>query len=265
MLYFLAYSNSYLCVFVDDQLPCQLLLRQKIIDVYKREEISQRQLAQRFNVALSFIVKLLRQYRTTGNISPKPFNGGVKLKLDPENLAVLAELIESNNDATLDELCQMLKDRSGVSISRATMARMTQRLQLSVKKTLHPDEKHTERVQKLRLAFWAKIRNIPIKDLVFLDEAGVKLARSLGEETSPGSLVNLALIRLYARAPRGHRARGSRPHKRGKNVSMINAISLKGIVTSINLLGSIDGLTNERLCDSQTSTKTLEGCSSSLG
>ena len=109
-------------------------LRQKIIDVYEQEEISQRQLAQRFNVALSFIVKLLRQYRTTGELSPKPFNGGVKLKLSPENLVLLADLIENNNDATLNELCQMLKDKIGVSISRATMGRMTQKLQLTVKK-----------------------------------------------------------------------------------------------------------------------------------
>ena len=94
---------------------------------------------------------------------------------------------------------------------------------------MHPDEKETERVQKLRVDFWDKIRDIPAKDLVFLDEAGV----------------NLALIRLYARAPRGQRARGNRPHKRGKNVSMIGAISLEGIVTSINLLGSTDGITFE--------------------
>ncbi len=109
-------------------------LRQKIIDIYEQEEISQRQLAKRFNVALSFIVKLLRKYRATGEISPKPFNGGVKLKLSPENLVVLADLIENNNDATLDELCQMLKEKIGVSISRATMGRMTHRLKLTVKK-----------------------------------------------------------------------------------------------------------------------------------
>jgi transposase len=65
--------------------------------------------------------------------------------------------------------------------------------------------------------------------LVFLDEAGV----------------NLALIRLYARAAKGQRDRGTRPHQRGKNVSMIGAIALKGIIASINLLGSIDGLTFE--------------------
>ncbi len=109
-------------------------LRQKIIDVYEQEKISQRQLAKRFNVALSFIVKLLKKYRTTGSISPKPFNGGVKLKLNSENLLVLAELIEENNDATLEELCQILKEQSGISISRATMGRMTQRLKLTVKK-----------------------------------------------------------------------------------------------------------------------------------
>jgi transposase-like protein len=41
-------------------------LRQKIIDVYLQEKLSQRQLAERFCVALSFIQKLLKQYRTTG-------------------------------------------------------------------------------------------------------------------------------------------------------------------------------------------------------
>jgi len=51
-------------------------LRQKIIDVYGKEQISQRQLAKRFDVALSFIVKLLKQYRETGEIAPKPLMGG---------------------------------------------------------------------------------------------------------------------------------------------------------------------------------------------
>ncbi len=108
--------------------------RQKILDVYNKEEISQRQLAKRFDVALSFIFKLLKQYRTTGEIAPKPFNGGVKLKLSFDHLAVLVDLIEQNNDATLDELCLMLRNELGIDISRATMGRMTQRLQLTIKK-----------------------------------------------------------------------------------------------------------------------------------
>ncbi|MEP0755468.1 IS630 family transposase [Trichocoleus sp. Lan] len=205
-------------------------LRQKIIEVYQREEISQRQLARRFGVALSFIAKLLKQYRQTQEISPKPFNGGVKLKLTPDKLEVLANLIEDNNDATLEELCSLLKAKTDITISRATMGRMSQRLKLTVKKkTLHAKEKDTQRVQNMRVDFWSKIRDVPVEDLIFLDEAGV----------------NLALVRLYARALRGQRAYGTRPQKRGKNVSMIGAIALKGIVASINILGATDGLTFE--------------------
>jgi transposase len=112
--------------------------RQKIIEVYENEPISQRQLAKRFRVALSFIIKLLHQYRSTGNLKPKPFNGGVKLKLTGEQQAVLLEIIAHNNDATLAELCQLLEEQTGVSISRATMGRLTQRLKLTVKKNSPP-------------------------------------------------------------------------------------------------------------------------------
>ncbi|MGV2827887.1 hypothetical protein [Myxosarcina sp. GI1(2024)] len=50
----------------------------------------------------------------------------------------MAELIEQNNDATLDELCQMLDEKLGINVSRATMGRMTQKLQLTVKKRRDP-------------------------------------------------------------------------------------------------------------------------------
>ena len=109
-------------------------LRQKIVDTYQSESISQRQLAQRFCVSKSFVIKLLKQYRETGDIKPLPHGGGAKLKVKPEQLEVLAELIETNNDATLEELCQMLQEKAKVVVSRATMGRMTQRLNLTVKK-----------------------------------------------------------------------------------------------------------------------------------
>lgn len=111
-------------------------LRQKIIDVYHQEEISQRQLAKRFCVALSFIEKLLKQYRETGEIAPKPHGGGGQLKVTPLQLTRLAEIVEANNDATLEELCQLFHEQTGVTLSRATMGRMTQRLNLTVKKNL---------------------------------------------------------------------------------------------------------------------------------
>jgi putative transposase len=109
-------------------------LRQKIIDAYHSQPSSQRQLAKQFGVALSFLQKLLKQYRQTGEIAPQPHGGGGQLKLTLEQLEILAELIEANNDATLEELCQMLEEKTGVRVSRATMGRMTQRLNMTVKK-----------------------------------------------------------------------------------------------------------------------------------
>ena len=68
----------------------------------------------------------------------KQHGGGTKLKLNSEQLAILAELIESNNDATLAELCVMLKERTGGIVSIATMGRMTNRLNITVKKNSVP-------------------------------------------------------------------------------------------------------------------------------
>ena len=82
-------------------------------------------------MAVSFIQKLLKQYRETGEIAAFPFAGGVKLKLDSEQLVILAELISANNDATLEELVYLFQEKTEISISRATMGRMTQRLNLT--------------------------------------------------------------------------------------------------------------------------------------
>ena len=111
-------------------------LRQKIINVYETEPISQRKIAKRFCVALSFVQKLLKQYRQTQDISPQTHRCSGPMKLTPEHLVVLAELIDKNRDATLEELCKLLHEKIGVTISRATMGRMTQRLNITLKKKL---------------------------------------------------------------------------------------------------------------------------------
>ena len=54
--------------------------RQKIIQVYQEEKISQAKLAMRFRVALSFVEKIIKQWRETGDVSPKPHGGGQKMK-----------------------------------------------------------------------------------------------------------------------------------------------------------------------------------------
>lgn len=109
-------------------------LRQKIIDTYFEGVISQRQLAKRFRVALSFVEKLLKQYRETGSIAPKVRIQQTPTKLNQEQLNVLDSIVSDNNDATLDELRMLLEQQTGVLIGRSTLDRMLRLLNLNIKK-----------------------------------------------------------------------------------------------------------------------------------
>ena len=66
--------------------------RQKILECYYNEPISQRQLAKRFRVTLSFVEKLLKQYRQTRNMTPRTNRSGRRLKLTEEQILCLSEL-----------------------------------------------------------------------------------------------------------------------------------------------------------------------------
>jgi len=109
-------------------------LRQKIIDTYAEGGISQRQLAKRFRVALSFIEKLLKQYRETQSISPKVRTEQTPSKLNEEQLRVLSSIVSADNDATLNELRMLLEEQTGVLIGRSTLDRMLRKLNLNLKK-----------------------------------------------------------------------------------------------------------------------------------
>ena len=56
--------------------PYSTDLRQRVIDAYKAKEGSQRQLADRFKVSLSFVQRLVRRYRHTGKVDAKLHAGG---------------------------------------------------------------------------------------------------------------------------------------------------------------------------------------------
>lgn len=109
-------------------------LRQKIVDAYAKSNISQRQLAQQFQVALSFIQKLLKQQRETGAIGPKVRTQQTPTKLTTQQLGVLEQLVEANNDATLEELRYQLAQKTGILVGRSTIDRMLTKLNLTVKK-----------------------------------------------------------------------------------------------------------------------------------
>jgi hypothetical protein len=80
------------------------------------------------------------------------------------------------------ELCEFWGQKTGKWVSRTVLCRYATKIRShSKKKTWYSSQAGTERVQKLRVEYWEKIRNIEVQNLVFLDETGMMLglARSL--------------------------------------------------------------------------------------
>lgn len=114
--------------------PLSVDLRQRILAAYEAKEGSQRQLAERFKVSLSFIRDLMRHYRETGTVQPKTHGGGAVAKLGKAQLPIVEALVKAQPDALLNELCERFAQQTGVEVSVSTMQRAVGQLRLSVKK-----------------------------------------------------------------------------------------------------------------------------------
>jgi transposase len=200
-------------------------LRQRILDTVAGGEGSLRQIAQRFLVSVSTIVRLLQQHRQTGSAEPKPHAGGRRPALGPDDIKRLRELIREQPDATLDEL----RDRLGVGCSRMAVSRALNRLGITRKrKVLHDSGRDTPRVRRKRRAFRKKVAGIEPEHLVFVDETGA----------------NTAMTRTHGRAPKGERVEGAVPGF-WTTLTLICGLRLSGVTAPLVFQGSTDTATFE--------------------
>lgn len=206
--------------------PYSTDFRTKIVETKQKTNESIQQIANRFQVSYSFVNRLLKRYEATASMEPKPHGGGKQPKLNSQQIDIVTQLVEEDNDATLQQLSERLMEKTGIKVSIPTICRLLQKLELTrKKKTLHANEAESERVQKLRSQYWTTIGEICLKDLVFIDETGV----------------NLAMTRRYARSKKGKRAYGKCPYNRGKNITLIGALARSGLLASF----TFEGWTNQ--------------------
>jgi transposase len=193
-------------------------LRQRVIDCVERDEGSLRQIARRFVVSLSFVVRLLQLHRRTGSVDPKPPAGGQPAALGPDDLERLRELVRQQPDATLKELRQRL----GVSCSLTAIWRALEKLRLSrKKKVLRADEQDSPEVQAKRKAFCEELAGVDPQRLVFVDESGA----------------NTAMTRAYGRAPVGERVYASAPG-RWDTMTLTCGLRLSGVTAALVFEGA---------------------------
>jgi transposase len=195
-------------------------LRQRVLDAVQRKEGSIRQIARRFVVSLSFVVRLLQTYRRTGSVAPKPHGGGRRPALGPDDLERLKELVRQQPDATLEEL----RDRLGVACSTMTIVRALEKVKLPRKKKVpQAQDRDTPQVQRKRRAFRRRVAGIDPRRLVFVDETGA----------------HTSMTRSYGRAPAGERVVGAVPGH-WDSVTLICGLRLAGVTAAMAFRGGTD-------------------------
>jgi transposase len=92
------------------------------------------------------------------------------------------------------------------------------------KKSLHASERETPRVQHARTAYRQRIAALELRPLQLVAESGV----------------NLAMTRLYGRAPMGERVIGTVPQNYGQNVTILGAVGVQGVQAVMTGEGATD-------------------------
>jgi transposase len=110
-------------------------LRQQILRACDQPLGSQRTSAALFGVSQSFVEKLLRRRRTSGDIAPRPHAGGRRALCDEAARGCIGPLVQAQPDATLAELCEQWHTQQGLRVSVPTLARLVTHLGLPRKKS----------------------------------------------------------------------------------------------------------------------------------
>ncbi len=109
-------------------------LRQKILSAWQNKEGTQRDLAKRFKVSLSFIRDFLRRYRETHELTAKPQGGDRRSKLKSEEEELLKTRVSEQSDIYLREHQAALQERKAIEVSLSSLSRTLKRLKLKRKK-----------------------------------------------------------------------------------------------------------------------------------
>src|SRR3954470_6536966 len=193
-------------------------LRQRILDTVQSGEGSLRQVARRFLVSVSFVTRLLKQYRSTSSLVPQPHGGGQQPALGPEDLERLRELIRQQPDATLEEC----RRRLGASCSTMTISRALRELGLPRKKKVpRAQEQDRPEVQEQRREFRERLAGADPRRLVFVDECGA----------------NTAMTRTHGRAPVGQRVYTNTPG-RWESITLTCGLRLSGVTAALAFPGA---------------------------
>lgn len=110
-------------------------LRRKIVQACERGTQSQREVAELFNVSLSFVEALLSHYRRSGgDLVRQRHKCGRHVLLDDPCREQVRQWLLEQPDLTLKELIGRLQASNGITVSEPTMSRVLHQMGMRRKK-----------------------------------------------------------------------------------------------------------------------------------
>lgn len=110
-------------------------LRRRILQAYQQQEGSEARLAQRFRVSLSYVKKIRRQLRRTGQMARVPHHPGRKPKFTEPVRQQLRSWLQQQPDLTLAELQEQLHRQAGVAVSLPALWTVLRKIGMRLKKS----------------------------------------------------------------------------------------------------------------------------------
>jgi transposase len=109
-------------------------LRERVVAVFDRTGMTEEQVAALFKVGEATVRRWKRLKRETGSLERRPGGGGNPPRVDPEQYAIVREILGEKPDLTDQEVAWEFHRRTGRSVSRSSMNRVLLKLALTRKK-----------------------------------------------------------------------------------------------------------------------------------
>jgi transposase len=115
--------------------PLSMDLRRRILSAYLAHEGTWQQLAERFQVGVATVDRLVARWRRTHSIAPLKPGPGHRFRIPDRDLPKVKRLLDAKPDSTTLEIVEAYEQATGVRVSRPTMGRVFKRMGYTRKKS----------------------------------------------------------------------------------------------------------------------------------
>ena len=198
--------------------------RQKVVTAYKLGKGSIRQLAEQFMLSPATVHSYIKQYRETQELTPKKPGRKRPGKLEAYR-DFIVKMVKSHPDWTVRQYREHLLNEQDVYVSLGGICEFLQKEGLTLKKTYQAEKVATEAGQQQRVDYRKRVQDVPQEKLIFIDETAFWVG----------------MIREMARSEKGQKAFDLRPFYKERKMTLIGAISMRGVVAKKAITGSMKG------------------------